>query len=195
MCHHRALTGEFNMSDIPNANYRTYADLMNNYKVELILPEYYTPNLPKYFREPRTAPLPMHNGVPVSHDQYAEIFDGYRKPDEVFPRLIYQSEEMNRTTGSRTVMEILDLMDNKVPFSFKKLEQINHVVLIIKGYKMEMQKYVDYSMPLQKLMSRLDGMISILEPIYDHYCDINRRVNGKIKNPTFLDLLSMLNKG
>ena len=114
-------------------NCRCFADAMNQLRFPLHVPEYYEPAIPSYFRQPIDNPKPIVNGEEVEWEEYMESHD-VTPPKSIIPNMIYKAEDLNQAYSMKTPVDIMDLIDNEVEFTFVRFQDVELVINIFDGY-------------------------------------------------------------
>ncbi len=136
---------------------RTFGEALNTILFELRVPEYYDPNLPSYYKEPRKSDPPIINGEIVTWDEYYEKYPERKQldPKPFIPLTIYKSEDYNMSVTKATISDMIDLCDNNVPFDFVKLSDLEWVVELMDGYVREVSAYIGFNQQLDVFLGRL----------------------------------------
>ena len=145
-----------------------FGEALNNILFELRVPEYYDPNLPSYYKEPRKSDPPVINGEIVSWDEYYERYPDRKNSDarqSFIPGTIYKSEEYNMSETRLCISDIIDLCDNKIPFDFVRVEDLEWVVELMDGYVREVNPYVGFNQKLDIFLSRLRNARKVISDI------------------------------
>ena len=174
----------------------TFGEALNNILFELRVPEYYDPNIPSYYKEPRKSDPPVVNGEIVSWDEYYEKYPDRREaqPKTFIPRTIYQSEDMNMAVAMMSISDIIDLCDNNVPFDFVRLADLEWVVELMDGYVREVAPYVGFNQQLDIFLSRLRNArkaISDINELNKGMLEHNKPID-KRKPKTLIEILNAM---
>ena len=155
------------MESVYIKNCKTFGDALNQIMFELRIPEYYDPNLPNYYKQPRKSDPPILNGEIVTWDEYYARFPEERNnaPKSFIPLTIFKSEDMNMTDARLSVSDIIDMCENNVPFDFVKYSDIEWVIMLMDGYVHEVQDFILYNKNLERYISRLRKARQILSEV------------------------------
>lgn len=154
-------------------NCKCFADAMNQLRFPLHVPEYYEPAIPSYFRKPIDNPKPIVNGEEVEWEEYMESHD-VTPPKSIIPNMIYKAEDLNQAYSMKTPVDIMDLIDNEVEFTFVRFQDVELVINIFDGYYDEIKDYIQYSNDLRLFIERMRSSRFKLEDI-DHQGKVYQR--------------------
>lgn len=143
-----------------------YSDLMNNKMYTVHIPEYYEPQLPDYYRRPARTLPPIVNGVPVTMEEYLEKDPEFVPDKEFLPEIIHKYGEMDMTYANLSIAGIIDLMENKVPFSMDDISVIPEILLIIDNYIIQIRPYMSTNEKVRKFVDKIGPIKAELESIY-----------------------------
>ena len=175
---------------------RTFGEALNTILFELRVPEYYDPNLPSYYKEPRKSDPPVINGEIVSWEEYYEKFPTERNNEQkpFTPLTIYKSEDYNMSVTKATISDMIDLCDNNVPFDFVKLSDLEWVVDLMDGYVREVSPYVGFNQQLDVFLNRLRNArksISEVNELNKRYLENSQPID-KRKPKSLIEILNAM---
>lgn len=160
-----------------------YATAINTELFELSVPEYYSKNIPKFFREPVPVVLPRVNGIPVPWEEYCR--DHPEQPDlsKYVPEPFYNPMEMNRATTMEPVSAIVDYLDNNVDVAiFDPERAYPKIIEILDGYIRLAEPKVQYSRELEIYLGKARNALSTIEACYRNYTNrMTFRRTGKLE--------------
>lgn len=174
----------------------SFGEALNTIKFELIVPEYYEPNLPDYYKEPRKSDPPVINGEIVTWDEYyakhPEAKDAAYK--SFVPLPIYKAEDNNLAWTRATIADIIDLCDNNITFYFTKYSDLEWVVDLMDGYVKEVNPYVGFNQNLNSFLTRLRVARKVISEANDHNIAIleSKKPDSQKRTKSIVDILNSM---
>lgn len=161
--------------------YISFSDRMVRRVFEIRLPEYYTPNLPSYYRGAiKTAP-PMLNGMPVTPEEYFVATGISVHQDAFTPAMIYETEDDNIVIAMRNTTDLIDLIANRINFSIVNQKDIPEILSIMNGYVEEISPYRDGNKDIDSYILKLRNAFHVLHTEYEAEKQRNpHKVSGPI---------------
>lgn len=140
-----------------------YSTLMNDKKFRVYLPDYYSPQLPKYFTGLRP-PNPMLNGVEVSAEEYNnhQGITEYANDEIIRHAPLQVGSEYDMTVSMVSPAGIVDLCINEVPFTIVELDDIEKILEIMWKYKDQIEPYMDRNNMVKVYSQNLSQAIHLL---------------------------------
>ena len=166
-------------------NCNSFGEALNTLKFRIIVPEYYDPNLPNYYKEPIRTDPPVVNGEFVTWEEYYAKYPDRKidAPKPYIPRTIFKAEDYDLAEAMMTVSDIIDLCDNNVEFTFTRLSDLEYVIALMNGYEQEVYPYIGRHAKLDRFMARLRNARTVISELNEANKNYLDNVSGR-KNRT-----------